>query len=348
MKIAIVADPFFPIPPEKYGGTERVIYNLILGLIERGHQVTLFGAGDSKVPCRLVSCCPKHINNEMPEQSKQKINDAIQINETNIINHQNEFDIINWHAAPSPVLLSLSIPVVITHHIPYDHFIKVNSSWRRKVELLPHSSISLTYQKNFPVLNYVGNVYSGVDCLNFPFSPVMGEYLVFVGRFSLEKQPHLVILTAINNNLPLKLAGKVDGSSHQYFETQCKPYFSHNLVSYLGEVNESQRNSLLRDAMVNLHLIDVEETFGLTVLEAGLTGTPTIAFRRGSMSELIVDGVSGYLADNLNHVSKLIKEVGQLDRKEVRKHYEKFNLKTMAKNYEKIYQKIIATKAELG
>ncbi len=340
MKIAIIADPYFPVPPKMYGGTERVIFNLRLGLQERGHSVTLFGSGDSSVPCNLIACCPTHYNSEVEGVRAEMIENARQQNYFNILDQQSNFDVIHWHAGLDPTLLDLRTPVLITPHIPYDRFELTHEQDRKNICELPHSSASNKYQENFPGPNYVGTVYHGVDYELIPFQPKPGTYLSFVGRFSPEKQPHLALRFAIEMGQPIVVAGKIDLQHQDYYDSMCKPLLHHPLVTNYGEVSEIKRNKIFGGASVNLHCIDVEETFGLTVVEAGLTGTPTIAFNRGSMPELIEHGKSGLLARDYSELSGLLNQAKSLDRAVVRKHFEQFSIRKMTDGYLRLYEMI--------
>ncbi len=341
MRIAIVADPFFPVPPTMYGGTERVLYNLILGLQESNHSVTLFGSGDSSVPCNLIACCPTHYNSEIEGVSATMIENARQQNFSNILQRQSDFDVIHWHAGIDATLLTLKTPVLITPHIPYDRFELEDETVRQRICDLPHSSASNKYQQNFRGPRYIGTVYHGIDCELIPFQPNQGNYLSFVGRFSPEKQPHLALRFAIEMGHPIVVAGKIDLQYQDYYDSMCKPLLQHPLVTNYGEVSETKRDEIFRGASVNLHCIDVEETFGLTVVEAGLSGTPTIAFNRGSMPELIEHGRSGLLASDYAELSRLFHQAKLLDRAVVRKHFEQFSIRRMTDGYLRLYEMIV-------
>jgi glycosyltransferase involved in cell wall biosynthesis len=340
MKIALVVDPYFPIPTQKYGGIERVVSELIKGLKSSGHHIVLFGPGDSQIDVPLVSCCKKHLNTEIDGVLTKDVTQAIHQNEKNILQEQKKFDIIHWHAAPTTACLQIKKPILITPHILYNRYPIFKTKYFPLISKLPHTSISKSYQTNFPELNYVGNVYNGVANEKIPLSAKTEGYVAFIGSFTADKQPHLAVEWAIKNQVKIKVAGRIHQSHEKYFEEFCQPLFNNQWVQYVGELGDNQRNEFLGKAVVNFHLINFEEPFGLTVVEAGLTGTPTIAFRKGSMPEIIRDGVSGYLAQNLSEVLSLYEKAKLLDRNEVRNEFERFNTQQMTEGYEQIYTKL--------
>jgi glycosyltransferase involved in cell wall biosynthesis len=349
MKVAIVSSPYVPVPPLKYGGTERVIHYLIKGLLELGHEPILLGTGDSKVPCRLIPIVDKAVafpkeKADLPAfnrylrtidtETRHKLKELL--NEVDVI-HSHGFDLINFGDFPN----------VTTLHGPfllYDTKYKNNHSieYYKERKHLNFVSISKNQQESYPSLNYVGVVYNGEDPKEFPLNTKPGNYVAFAGRFDLEKNPHMAIQLAINYGIKIKLAGKIDFSGSEYFKDEIKPYLRHPLVEYLGELDQKQTIKLLANAKCNLHPVGFREPFGLSVLEAAYCGTPTLAIARGSMPELIQVGHTGMLVEDFVEGFHQIEECFKMNREYIaRRSRHKFNYINMAKGYVKAYRKAI-------
>jgi glycosyltransferase involved in cell wall biosynthesis len=346
MTIAIVASPHVPVPPKKYGGTERVIYYLIKGLSERGHKVILFAPGDSDVSglnCELVPIVDKHILFGLSDQEHidilsqvEKINQRTRfllkerLPEVDII-HSHGFDLIDFQDFPNITTLH---GMIILEDM--DYFEKRTG--------LYYISISQNQQNAFPDLQYVGVIYNGLDPTDFPLKKQPKDYLCFVGRFDREKNPHEAIKLALQLEMPIKLAGKLDYLGKGYFEEEIEPYFNHPLVEYVGELGLKEKVKLFQNAVCNLHPTNFREPFGLTVLESAYCGVPTLAIARGSMPELIEDGRSGALVEDFAEGYHRMEEIMQLDREYISQRARLlFNYKTMSKQYEFAYQEVIET-----
>lgn len=337
----MVAEPWVPVPPIKYGGTERVIYYLIKGLMERGHEVTLLAPADSNVPCKLIPTCEKHtfFGKDKPEQDLiekkvVKIHAYMKklltqlLPETDII-HSHAFDLKNFQGYPN----------LTTLHGP---FIFSQLRYFEKRTGLFFATVSENQQEGFPDLQYVGVCYNGLDPSEFPYTAKAKDYLCFIGRFDHEKQPHLAIELALRLGMKIKVAGKLDHLGKDYFEEKVKPYFSNPLVEYMGELAMKEKIQLLRHARVNLHPTGFREPFGLTVLEAAYCGTPTLAISQGSMPELIENGRTGLLVEDFVEGYHHMEQLFQMDRNYISERSRNlFNYKTMARQYELAYQKVI-------
>ncbi|OVE78944.1 hypothetical protein BVY00_01600 [bacterium G20] len=208
---------------------------------------------------------------------------------------------------------------------------------------MPYVSISKNQQAAFPSLNYIGVVYNGLDPKGFPVVTTPDDYLCFIGRFDLDKSPHLAIQLAINLGIKIKLAGKIDLDGAKYFKEQIQPFLDHPLVEFLGEVGFSQKAKLLSNAKCNLHpLLGRREPFGLTVIEAAYCGTPTLAINRGSMPEIIREGKTGMLVEDFVEGYSEIEQCFKMDRayiaRRTRRH---FNYQKMAEDYVKAYKKVL-------
>lgn len=341
MRVAIIAGPYIPVPPVKYGGTERVIYHLIKGLKELGHDPVLFGTADSKVDCEVIPLTDSAIyfpiaKRDVPAHLEKVDNlykKAVKILRKELPNfdivHSHGFDLIHFQDFPN--LTTIHGP------INFDQF-----EYYAKRQNLYFASVSQNQQEAFPDLQYIGVVYNGVDPADFPLVEEPEDYVCFLGRFDREKNPHLAIHLAINAGLKIKLAGKIDYQAEGYFEEEIKPYLSHPNVEFLGELGFNDKVELLSHAKCNLHPTGFREPFGLTVLEAAVCGTPTLAVERGSMPELIEPGRTGILVEDFVEGYHQIGECFNMDRKYIAKRARSlFNYKVMAKQYLLAYENVI-------
>jgi glycosyltransferase involved in cell wall biosynthesis len=346
MKIAIIANPFIPIPPLKYGGSEQVIHFLIKGLLEHGHEPILFGTGDSQVDCRLIPIVQKYTffprtKRDLPifrqrirlinRRTAKKIKQILP--EVDVI-HSHEFDLKSFS----------NFPNVTTLHGPITFD---NMEYYLKRKNLNYISISENQRNAYPDLNYIGTVYNGEDPSLFPIIKRPNNYVCFLGRFDEEKEPHLAIELAVNLGIKIKLGGKIDFLGHRYFREKVKPYFSHPLVEYLGELGFEDKVKLLSRAKCNLHPTYFREPFGLTVMEAAYCGTPTLAIARGSMPELIEHGKTGILVEDFIEGFHAINDCFTMDREYIAKRArKKFNYKNMTKGYLRAYRRAIRIAGE--
>jgi len=340
MKIAIVANPYYPVPPTKYGGTEWVVHYLIKGLLERGHEPILLGTGDSRVDCQLIPIIDTAI--PFPRKSTPKFRQAVALSlaKTNTelkkiaphvdIIHSMDFDFKNFSKYPNVT--------TIHGHIGFE-----NLPFFQERKELAYVSISKNQQGAFPDLNYVGVVYNGLDSADFPIVTDPEDYLCFFGRFDWDKSPHLAIQLAISLGMRIKIAGKIDLGGAKYFKEQIQPYLSHPLVEFLGELSFPEKVALASNAKCNLHpLLTRREPFGLDVIESAYCGTPTLAMRRGSMPELIREGKTGMLVEDFVEGYSRIEACFKMDREYIaRRTRRHFNYKKMTGGYEKVYRKVL-------
>ncbi len=341
MKIAIVADPFVPVPPPKYGGTEQVIGYLIQGLLELGHEPILIGPGDSSVNCQILPSVdkalyfPRH-KSDVASHARQT-RAAMQATHHLIKSVQNRVDIIHSHRLD--MLPYRRFPHVTTIHNALT-FEDIPYYLRRRN--LRYICISQNQTKVLPSLNSIGVVYNGLDPEAFPFVAKPRKYVAFIGRFDREKNPHLAMRLAISLGVKIKMAGKLDHLGDGYFEDEIEPYLSHPLVEYIGEIGMDEKCKLLSNAMCNFHPTGFREPFGLTVLEAAYCGTPTLAISRGSMPELILNNKTGVLVEDFEEGYSAFNRCLELDRRFIAEHARQtFNYKNMANDYIKLYQKTI-------
>ncbi len=341
MKIAIVGSPYIPVPPVKYGGTERVIANLIKGLKETGHEPILLGPGDSKPGCRLVPIVDKHIFFPKTQSEKPAFDAEVQRIRKYTVEKlkelESEIDFI--HAHDFDLREFEDFPNLTTIHGPIT-FNQLKYYTQRKG--LFFASISKNQQEAYPDLQWVGVVYNGEDPLDFPFVKNPDDYVTFVGRMDREKNPHLAIELAINYGIKIKVAGKIDFLGEDYFKTEVKKYLKHPLVEYFGETNAKETNRLLGRARLNLHPTGFREPFGLTILEAAYSGTPTMAIARGSMPELIEESKTGLLVEDFVEGYHQIEECFEMDREYIAKRAQRlFNYRVMTRQYLRAYNRVL-------
>lgn len=353
MKIAQIAPIWTSIPPAKYGGAEKIISLLTDELVDRGHDVTLFAAGDSKTKAKLFSVCK-----DSPGLTK----DA-QMNIVNNMNHffnmfealekQNDFDIIHWHLSKdiTPIMFAniTKTPSVITIH---NHFYE--NEMKQMEPIFDHYksfknfvSISNFHRKYFP-FNFLNTVYNGIDLNEFDFNDNPSDYMAWIGRFEYPKGIDTAIQAAMDLKIKLKIAAPQDDNS--FFKEKVEPFLNNEFIEYVGEIDSIERNKLLKDAKVFINPIRWDEPFGLVVPEANACGTPVVAYGRGAMNEIIKENINGNVVekDNYEALIGMIKKIYSLPeeeyktlRKNSRKHVEEnFTYQIMTKNYEKVYEKI--------
>lgn len=339
MRIAQLSNLFESVPPKKYGGIERIVYDVTEELINRGHDVTLFATGDSKTRAKLVSVAPKPMRElgvRFPEMYA-----LLTLRE--LTKRSSEFDIIHSHMSEWAITFDeiFKSPLVTTLHGRLDvkEFLEVY----RATKGTPLVSISDSQRKPVPDLNYVATVYNGIRIEDFPFGNHRGKYLAFLGRISPEKGTHLAIQVARKLGMNLKIAAKIDKLDQEYFEKEIKAHIDGREIEYIGEVDYQQKGSFLKNAKALLALIQWEEPFGLFFIEAMACGTPVIAWKHGSAPEIIKHGVTGFIVESLEEAVEAVKNIDAIDRQACRDHVaNNFSVKQMVDGYEKVYKKVIA------
>ena len=337
MRIAMIAPLAEAVPPALYGGTERVVSVLTEELVRRGHHVTLFASGDSETRAELVACAPRALRLD-PDADDALAATLIELGRA-YWRAAADFDLIHnhvdWPAFPFARLVAT--PTLSTVHGRVDV-----PQVRQRYGMFPEQaliSISDAQREPLPDANWVATVYNGIDLTHFQFQPTAGDYLVYLGRISPEKRPDRAIEIARRTGMRLVMAAKVDPTDRQYYEQSIAPLIHATpLVEYIGEVNEQEKDVLLGGAYAYLFPIDWPEPFGLTMVEAMATGTPAIAWRCGSVPEVLVDGVTGFVCDSMDEMVAAVERVGQLSRAACRRHVEtRFSGEAMADVYERVY-----------
>jgi glycosyltransferase involved in cell wall biosynthesis len=343
MKIAQVAPLYESVPPKLYGGTERVVSYLTEELVQRGHEVTLFASGDSVTSARLVPGCPKslRLNYGCVDHLAHHY---VMLEE--VMERADEFDFIHFHVdfMHYPLSKLNAIPHVTTLHgrLDFQDLVPLY----RKYRAMPVVSISLCQRKPLSWINWVGNVYHGLPAGLLSQGDGSGNYLAFLGRISPEKRVDRAIEIATSLGMPLKIAAKIDAVDRSYYEREIKPLLDGPNIEFVGEIGEHQKSEFLGKASAYLFPIDWPEPFGLTMIEAMACGTPTIAFRCGSVPEVIADGVSGFIVEDIDEAVEVTERALGLDRAACRRDFEtRFSASRMACDYLTLYEATLATKA---
>ena len=337
MKIAQIAPLAESCPPRLYGGTERIVSYLTEEFVRRGHEVTLFASGDSCTAARLEPSCEVALR--LDPCIKDPIPHHIVMLEK-VRALAPKFDVLHFHVdvLHYPFLHSFVDRTVTTLHGRLDlpELKPVYSTYRHA----PLVSISNNQRRPMPPVNWVGNVYHGLprDLLPFTAEPREG-YLAFLGRISPEKRPDRAIEIATRAGVNLRMAAKVDRVDQPYWDAVIKPLVdSHPNVEFIGEINERQKAKFLGEASALIFPIDWPEPFGLVMIEAMACGTPVIAFRSGSTPEVVDDGVTGILVDNIETAAAAVRKVTKLSRAKVRAHFdERFAIERVAQDYLNVY-----------
>ena len=339
MKIGLLSPVWFPVPPTGYGGIEWIIAILADGLVDAGHDVTLFASGDSSTKAKLVSVY-ETAPSERIGTSLTELHHALACYE-----RAGEFDVINDHSGLPAAALGgvVGMPVVHTVHGPLDG--EAGRVYEQVARVAPRVcliSLSLNQRKPLPDLPWIANCPNAIDLDAYPLQPERGDFLLFLGRLSFDKGCHRAIEVAKAAGLPLKIAGKMrEPLEKEYFETYVRPNLGWGMEN-LGEVSLEHKVSLLQNARATLFPISWEEPFGLVMIESMACGTPVIATRWGAVPEVIEHGKSGIIVDDHMEMVDAIKEADRLDPLELRRYVEeRFSAARMVRDYEDAYQAVI-------
>jgi glycosyltransferase involved in cell wall biosynthesis len=339
MKIAQVAPLYESVPPKLYGGTERVVCYLTEALVELGHEVTLYASGDSVTTATLRPGCERALR--LDNRSVDPCADHVYLAER-VSRDSAEFDLVHSHIdyLAFPVLRRMRTPHVTTLHGRLD--IPNLRNLYREFDDEPLISISDDQRLPLSFANWQGTVYHGLPENLYSFHNAPGMYLAFLGRVSPEKRVDHAIEIARRAGLPLKIAAKVDKADRDYFEAEIKPLLDEADVELVGEIGEDGKDEFLGNALALLFPIDWPEPFGLVMIEAFACGTPVIACRRGSVPEVVRDGVTGFLVRSVDEAVRAVQKVPRLDRGRCRQEFEKrFVATRMAQDYLSLYEQLV-------
>src|SRR6202167_1616202 len=336
MHIAQVAPLTEAVPPKLYGGTERVVSWLTEELIALGHDVTLFASGDSVTSAKLEAMWPRALR---LDGSVRDPNALHMMMLEKVYERAADFDVLHCHLDYYPFSLfsRQPTPFVTTLHgrldLPeYQPVFDMFSS-------IPVVSISNAQRRPLPQANWVRTVHHGLPAQLLVPKPVKPSYFAFLGRIAPEKGIDRAIRIAQRCGVPLKVAAKVDKTDQDYFHEQIEPMIKSGNVEYIGEINDSDKSEFLSGAIAFLVPIDWPEPFGLVMIEAMACGTPVIAFNRGSVPEIIEDGLTGYIVEDINGAIGAVDRLDQLSREKIRRRFEqRFTARRMALDYLSVYR----------
>lgn len=342
MRIAQVAPLFESVPPRLYGGSERVVAYLCDTLTKMGHEVTLYASADSNTLANLVPMCDRSLR--LDAKCIAPLAHYMLMLER-VFKDSKRFDIIHFHTDylhfslarryPGPTLTTLHGRLDIPELFPlYKEFKEI-----------PLVSVSNAQRKPLPWANWIGTVYHGLPLHRYPFQPMTGSYLAFLGRISPEKRVDTAIAVAKRLGIPLKIAAKVDKVDLEYYQSIIKPLLDDPLIEYVGEISERDKGAFLGNALALLFPIDWPEPFGLVMIEAMACGTPVITRRCGSVPEVVRHGTTGFICDTEAEMADAVERCASLNRATIRGECEvRFSASRMAKNYLDIYDSLVNVK----
>lgn len=340
LKIAIIAPLTESVPPQKYGGTELVVSNLVEELVKRGHKVTLFAAGRSRTRAKLLKISPYPLRYEgigLKLAYNLLLTDKL-------CQHEKNFDIIHNHAGWLLLFFSQffqKAKFLTTLHGRLDT--KQSQLVLSRFKNLNYISVSLSQRKHFPSLNYLANIYHGIDITKYQFNAIPKDYLIFLGRISPEKGIEKAITIAKRSKMKLKIAAKIDPADKNFWFKKVKPQIDNKNIIYVGEVKHAKKVHFLKNALALINPISWPEPFGLAMIEALACGTPVIAPKKASIPEIINSKV-GFVVDPKNLIMdsiRAINNVSKIDRRKCREYVEKkFTVEKMVDAYEKVYYKL--------
>ena len=344
MRIAQVSPLFEAVPPAHYGGTERVVSYLTEELVRQGHDVTLFASGDSVTSARLVPCSPRSLRGWDGCQDPVARH-VLMLEQLQRVAH--EFDIIHFHIdhLHYPTSRTANWPTLTTLHgrldIPdlqplYDEF--------HDVAVV---SISDNQRRPLPQANWQGTVPHGLPESLLALHESPQRYLAFLGRVSPEKRVDRAIEIARRSGLPLRIAAQVDALDREYFENTIRPLLGEPFVEFLGEVGGREKEHLLGNASALVFPIDWAEPFGMVMIEAMACGTPVIAWREGSVPEVVDEGITGCIVSDVDEAVNAVGRVLTFDRRGVRRVFEeRFTARRMAADYVELYERVIRQRCD--
>jgi glycosyltransferase involved in cell wall biosynthesis len=346
MRIAQVAPLVESVPPRLYGGTERVVSNLVEELVRQGHDVTLFASGDSRTSARLVPGSPTALR--LSGCCQDFLAPHVFMLEQ-VLKEADEFDVVHFHIAQLhfPIARRALPAHVTTMHGRLDlpELVPLYEEFND----IPCVSISEAQRVPLPQAHWIATVHHGLPPDLLPFQPRRGSYLAFLGRISPEKRVDRAITIACACGQPLRIAAKIDPADAEYFEREIRPLLAHPLVEFIGEIGDAEKAAFLGNARALLFPIDWPEPFGLVMIEALACGTPVIAFRGGSVAEVIDDGVTGFIVQNLEEAVAATDRIETLDRHACRATFEeRFTVARMAADYVDVYARVMSPEHPLA
>ncbi|PWV51589.1 glycosyltransferase family 4 protein [Chitinophaga sp. S165] len=334
MKIAVLSPIVWRTPPRQYGPWEQVTSVLTEGLVKKGIDVTLFATGDSITNAKLSSVCD-HPLGEKPADFK--VWECLHISA--LMERAGEFDLIHNHFDFLPLTYSrlITTPMVTTiHGFSSPDIIPVYKKYNDTSHY-----VSISNSDRSPELTYIDTVYNGIDESLFSFREKPGEYLLSFGRIHPEKGTHIAIAIAAELNMQLLICGLIQ--DEHYFKEKVAPFINDTTVIYKGNVGPAERDQILGNASALLHPVMFDEPFGLSIAEAMMCGTPVIAFNRGAMKELILEGTTGFLVNTVEEAVTAVSNIQHINRHDCHLHsMAHFSQEQMVAHYIEVYSRIVA------
>jgi glycosyltransferase involved in cell wall biosynthesis len=337
MRIALVAPPFIPVPPQRYGGTELFIAHLAGGLTRLGHEVVVYANGESSLPCEVRSLYPA---------SQWPIDFGLDCTLKDL-NHTSwacrdaagQFDVIHLNNAPGLAFSRLlPEPIVYTVHHAKEQGLSNFYGYFPDVTFVTISE----FQRTLETMPKIRPVYHGIEVPRYPFVGDKQDYLAFLGRIAPMKGTHLAIAVARQTGMPLKIAGEIQPMYREYWDSAVKPHVDGRFIEYVGEADHRLKVDLLGHARALLFPIQWNEPFGLVMIEAMACGTPVLALPGGSVSEVVADGVSGWVCRDVDEMSQRVRDIA-VPSASCRAYVERrFSLDVMVKGYEDVYHTVLA------
>jgi glycosyltransferase involved in cell wall biosynthesis len=339
MKIAQVSPLYESVPPQKYGGTERVVSYLTEALVSMGHEVTLYATGDSITKAKLVSVCPSALR--LDNACRDPYVHHIRMLEY-VQRDMGQFDIVHFHIdyLHFPLSRRQPVPSLSTLHGRLD--IPDLAPLYCEFHDIPVVSISNAQRLPLPWINWQATIYHGLPVDLYEFHERPRNYLAFLGRISPEKRVDRAIEISRRAGIELKIAAKVDSVDREYFREEISPLLKHPLVEFIGEISESDKGDFLGNAQALLFPIDWPEPFGLAMIEALACGTPVIAYRGGSVPEIVEQAVTGFVVNDTDEAVDALKRIDAVSRRRCREEFERrFTSARMASDYVKVYENLV-------
>jgi glycosyltransferase involved in cell wall biosynthesis len=340
MRIAQISPLHESVPPQRYGGTERVVHYLTEELVRRGHEVVLFASGDSTTSAELYPCVPEALR-LAGYTGDPTVHEVIQLDQ--VVAELDRFEILHFHTGHFhfPLASRLPVPFLNTLHGPLTA--PEHGDLYGRFPAVPLVSISEAQRLPVPDAHWLGTVPHGLPLDLYRLEPSPLPYLAFIGRVSPEKRLDRAIEIATAVGLPLKVAAKIDRADNAYYREVIEPMLQGNpLVEFIGEVDDAGKQELLGYALALLFPIDWPEPFGLVMIEANACGTPVVAWRNGSTPEVIEEGVNGTLVASIDEAIKAVRHIEGLDRERIRANFEvRFSAARQAEDYEHLYHHLI-------
>jgi glycosyltransferase involved in cell wall biosynthesis len=338
MRIAQVAPLHESVPPKLYGGTERVVSYLTEELVARGHEVTLYASADSVTRARLVAAAPQALRLDSSCRDPLAYHYAML---ERLLRDRDEFDLIHFHTDYLHYSLArhFGLPQVTTLHGRLD--LPELGVLYREFSEMPVVSISSAQRGPLPHAHWVGTVHHGLPPDLYEFRERPNGYLAFLGRVSPEKGLDQAIEIATRLGMTLRVAAKVDRADRDYYVHKIAPLLHNPFVEFIGEISEAEKSDFLGGALALLFPIEWPEPFGLVLIEAMSCGTPVVAYRRGSVAEIIRDGENGFVVDTPDQAVMAVKRLSELSRVRCRKAFdERFTTRRMTDDYLEIYSSL--------